>query len=148
MEARKSNICGIVQRNTLLRIPYFQRRYVWLEPDWKQFATDMESTLDSDYNRFLGAIILKAESVSMNDRRNGISQKQIVIDGQQRLITFMMMCITLYKRIKAIKKENRSLHDSCDDILESIASIVYLDEKPRLLLSKKDQHYWKNTVNK
>ena len=96
MEAKKSNIFGIIQRNTLLRIPYFQRRYVWSEPDWKQFATDMESTLDSDCNRFLGAIILKEEPVSVIDRRNGISQKQLVIDGQQRLTTVSLLMLAMY----------------------------------------------------
>ena len=87
MEARTISINGVIQRNTLLRIPYFQRRYVWGEEDWKRFAIDMESTLDSDRCYFLGAIILKEEPVAMIDRRNGIAKKQLVVDGQQRLTT-------------------------------------------------------------
>ena len=41
MEARTISINGVIQRNTLLRIPYFQRRYVWGEEDWKRFALDL-----------------------------------------------------------------------------------------------------------
>ena len=42
MEASTLLINGVIQRNTLLRIPYFQRRYVWKEKDWERFAVDME----------------------------------------------------------------------------------------------------------
>ena len=84
MEARTCNISNVIQRNTLLRIPYFQRRYVWGLEDWNRFAVDMVSTIDSERYYFLGAIILKDEKVSMDDRRNGISKKHLVIDGQQR----------------------------------------------------------------
>ena len=137
MEAKKSNIFGIIQRNTLLRIPYFQRRYVWSEPDWKQFATDMESTLDSDCNRFLGAIILKEEPVSMNDRRNGISQKQIVIDGQQRLTTlciFMKVLHMMVARNEDFQNQYLQMDDtkspviihSCED-MPQFSSIMHLD---------------------
>ena len=52
MEASTLLINGVIQRNTLLRIPYFQRRYVWKEKDWERFAVDMESTLDSDRDYF------------------------------------------------------------------------------------------------
>ena len=137
MEAKKSNIFGIIQRNTLLRIPYFQRRYVWSEPDWKQFATDMESTLDSDCNRFLGAIILKEEPVSVIDRRNGISQKQLVIDGQQRLTTlciFMKVLHMMVARNEEFQNQYLQMDDakspviihSCED-MPQFSSIMHLD---------------------
>ena len=99
MEARTISINGVIQRNTLLRIPYFQRRYVWGEEDWKRFAIDMESTLDSDRCYFLGAIILKEEPVTMLDRRNGIAKRQLVIDGQQRLTTLSIFMKVLHMMV-------------------------------------------------
>lgn len=96
MEARTSFISGVVQRNTLLRIPYFQRRYVWEKPDWERFAEDMEGTLDSERSYFLGAIMLKEEKVSMQDRRDGISARQQVVDGQQRLTTLSIYMKVLH----------------------------------------------------
>lgn len=96
MEARTCNISNVIQRNTLLRIPYFQRRYVWGLEDWNRFAVDMVSTIDSERYYFLGAIILKDEKVSMDDRRNGISKKHLVIDGQQRLTTLAIFMKVLH----------------------------------------------------
>lgn len=75
MEASTLNISGVIQNSTLLRIPYFQRRYVWEEKDWQIFAESMESTLDSDRYYFLGAIILKDEEITMEDKRKGIAKK-------------------------------------------------------------------------
>ena len=90
MEASTLFINGVIQKNTLLRIPYFQRRYVWEEEEWNRFAVDMESTLDSERNYFLGALILKEDETTKADKLSGIGKKQLVIDGQQRLTT---LCI-------------------------------------------------------
>ena len=96
MEARTYMISEVIQRDRLLRIPYFQRRYVWERKDWERFAMDMESTLDSESNYFLGAIILKDETTSLQDRRNGVGRKQQVIDGQQRLTTLAIYMKVLH----------------------------------------------------
>lgn len=99
MEASTLCISGVIQRNTLLRIPYFQRRYVWGEEYWNRFAIDMESTLDSERYYFLGAIILKEEPVTMEDRRIGIGRKFLVIDGQQRLTTLAIYMKVLHMMV-------------------------------------------------
>ena len=96
MKADTLNISGIIQRDTLLRIPYFQRRYVWGEKDWERFAIDMESTLDSIQKYFLGAIILKEEQLAQQDRRNGIGRRFLVVDGQQRLTTLSIYMKVLH----------------------------------------------------
>lgn len=96
MEAKTYMISEVIQRSSLLRIPYFQRRYVWERKDWERFAMDMESTLDSESNYFLGAIILKEEQISVQDRRNGVGRKQQVIDGQQRLTTLAIYMKVLH----------------------------------------------------
>lgn len=90
MEAGVSSIKGLIQNGKLFRIPYFQRSYVWGEKDWERFAMDMESTHDGRRDYFLGAVILKNEEQQENDGRNGIEQRCMVVDGQQRLTT---LCI-------------------------------------------------------
>ena len=126
MEASTLNISGVIQNSTLLRIPYFQRRYVWEEKDWQIFAESMESTLDSDRYYFLGAIILKDEEITMEDKRKGIAKKHLVIDGQQRLTTLSIYMKALHMLTsKQMDFENQYLqangqHEpviihSCDD---------------------------------
>ncbi len=96
MKADTIRISGIFQRDTLLRIPYFQRRYVWEEKDWKRFAMDMESTLESSQKYFLGALILKEEQLTAQDRRSGIGRRFLVVDGQQRLTTLSIYMKVLH----------------------------------------------------
>ena len=96
MEARTLSITDVIKKGTLLRIPYFQRRYVWGEEEWERFALDMESTIDSDRSYFLGAVILKNEEVTNDDKKRGIGQKMLVIDGQQRLTTLAIYMKVLH----------------------------------------------------
>lgn len=96
MEANVSSIKGLIQNGRLLRIPYFQRSYVWREYDWERFAKDMESTLSDRQDYFLGAVILKDEQKLDTDARNGIEQRCMVVDGQQRLTTLSIYMKVLY----------------------------------------------------
>ena len=96
MNACTPSINEVLKRDTVLRIPYYQRRYVWGEEYWERFAQDMESTMDSDQTYFLGAIIFNEEKKSLEDIRNGISEKFLVVDGQQRLTTLMIYMKVLH----------------------------------------------------
>lgn len=96
MEAGTISIREIIQNNKLFRIPYFQRRYVWGEEEWSRFAMDMESTFENERSYFLGAVILKNEDVSIEDNRNGIGYKYLVVDGQQRLTTLAIYMKVLH----------------------------------------------------
>ncbi len=137
MKADTLSISGVIQKNTLLRIPYFQRRYVWDEEDWERFAIDMESTLDSERYYFLGAIILKEESVSMDDKKKGIGKKQLVIDGQQRLTTLAIYMKVLHmlaaktddfanQYLQATDVKDPVIIHSCDD-MPQFKKIMHLD---------------------
>ena len=137
MEARTLSINGVIQNNTLLRIPYFQRRYVWKEDDWLRFANDMESTLDSERYYFLGAIIFKEEEVTMADKKIGIGKKYLVVDGQQRLTTLSIYMKVLYMMVaKTEDFKNQYLQDtdvkgpviihSCDD-MPHFKNVMHLD---------------------
>ena len=50
------NSFSIIRNNYLYEIPFFQRRYVWIEDNWKELA---DSLSDSESCPFLGSIILK-----------------------------------------------------------------------------------------
>ena len=40
MEAGKVNISGIFNRANKLKVPHFQRSYVWQEDQWERFLDD------------------------------------------------------------------------------------------------------------
>lgn len=82
MEANKRQIADIFNGHRVLRVPFFQRSYVWGKEQWKRFLDDMEYVTHRQQDYFLGSVILKQDSVS-----TGISERRSIIDGQQRFTT-------------------------------------------------------------
>ena len=76
-----------------IRIPIFQRHYVWNELDqlmplWDDFINKYNERLNKHkiYPHYTGSIVLFYEGTS----RNTFVQTFSVIDGQQRLTTFQI----------------------------------------------------------
>ena len=95
MKVEAISINQVFLNNRVLKIPFFQRGYVWNEANWKRFFDDMahvaslpESETPEKY--FLGSIILKDAGY-----KSGFHQFD-VIDGQQRLTTIVMFMKALY----------------------------------------------------
>lgn len=87
MKAETPEIKGVFKNSTILRIPFFQRQYVWGEKEWTRFANDMEALVDLRKKYFLGSLIFKVEPLTEEEDAYGVSDKYTVIDGQQRLTT-------------------------------------------------------------
>lgn len=99
------NSFSIIRNNYLYEIPFFQRRYVWKEDNWKEL---LESLSDPNVCPFLGSIILKENT----DSENNIFWT--VIDGQQRLTTLSILMRACYDELFAIKDTDR-YHSEYDD---------------------------------
>lgn len=82
MEAGKRTIREIFNRGRNLEIPFFQRSYVWDEPQWKRFLEDMVMVSENKKPYFLGSVILKQQETT-SEKDSVLT----VIDGQQRLTT-------------------------------------------------------------
>ena len=72
----------------LVRIPFFQRGYVWNIENWDDILTDL---LDFNKSHFLGSLILK-----QLEKQTGKPKEVLVIDGQQRLTTLSVLVRALY----------------------------------------------------
>ena len=83
MKANPQIITQFVNFNEKLRIPFFQRAYVWGKDQWERLITDMKFVSRTRQPYFMGSIILKEE----RDQQGQIVGHTI-IDGQQRLTTF------------------------------------------------------------
>ena len=96
MEAGKKKITEIFTSSRLLKIPFFQRSYVWKEDEWKRLLEDMVY-ITKEYGQneqgfFLGSIIFKQELCPTSN----ISDIRTIIDGQQRLTTIVIFLKVLY----------------------------------------------------
>lgn len=97
MDAHKSLISGIFNNATLIEVPFFQRTYVWKEDLWARLLEDMEYVSKTRKPHFLGSIILKEGFEPGPD--DAFSERKTVVDGQQRLTTFLIfmkvLCLKL-----------------------------------------------------
>ncbi|HMH32153.1 MAG TPA: DUF262 domain-containing HNH endonuclease family protein [Puia sp.] len=88
-----------------VRIPFFQRGYVWTIENWEDILSDL---LDFQKSHFLGSLILK-----QLERQTGKPKEVLVIDGQQRLTTLSILLRALFNSFDKEIKINceASLHN-------------------------------------
>ena len=82
----------------LVRIPFFQRGYVWNIENWDDILTDL---LDFEKSHFLGSLILKQA-----EKQTGKPKEVLVIDGQQRLTTLSVLLRALYNSFDEETQKN------------------------------------------
>lgn len=87
MEA-KSRAFTFLGNEALIRVPFFQRAYVWKKDNWEDLLSELSNTTK---NHFLGSIILKQQVVP-----SGEPKEALIIDGQQRLTTLSILLKALY----------------------------------------------------
>ena len=70
----------------LFRIPVYQRNYDWSESNCNRLLDDIYTIMESGEKHFLGTIVFMAA------RSGGFTlQEYVIIDGQQRLTTLMLI---------------------------------------------------------
>jgi hypothetical protein len=81
-----------------VKIPFFQRGYVWDKSNWEDILNDL---LVSSKSHFLGSLILKQQ-----ESQTGNPKEVLVIDGQQRLTTLSILLKALYYTFDDATKVN------------------------------------------
>lgn len=77
----------IGQQDVLFKIPVYQRNYDWKQEHVRRLLDDIHTIVQTGKKHFLGTIVHMADSSKL---LGGISQ-YIIIDGQQRLTTMMIL---------------------------------------------------------
>lgn len=90
----------------LLKIPFFQRSYVWDEDNWEDLFNEL---FDGEPSKFLGSIIIK-----QLESGTGKVKKALIIDGQQRLTTLSILLRSLFNYLPEETQNN------CKDDLNKI----------------------------
>jgi len=103
MNAAKNILTQIFTKSRLLEIPYYQRSYVWREPEWDRFLEDMENISSSNKPYFIGSLILKQKPTQTGDI---INDRRLIIDGQQRLTT-----IIIFFKVLSLIKNNPKIFE-------------------------------------
>ncbi len=86
-----------------LRIPMFQRDYVWNTEEIEDFWSD----LTEEGVRFLGSIILKDESYNRSNKTGYLE----IIDGQQRTISLLLLLKTISRNLLILAKTRKTTEE-------------------------------------
>ena len=107
----------------LFKIPVYQRNYDWSESNCNRLLDDVYSIIKTDDKHFLGTIVFMAA------KSGGFSlQEYIIIDGQQRLTTMMLL-------LKALADVAKNSGDDCyHEIEEQYLHNKYCDEEYKVKL--------------
>lgn len=107
----------------LFRIPVYQRNYDWSETNCNRLLDDVYSIIETGDKHFLGTIVFMAA------KSGGFSlQEYIIIDGQQRLTTLMLI-------LKALSVVAENTGDNCyHEIDEQYLHNKYCDEEFKVKL--------------
>ena len=81
-----------------LKIPFFQRAYVWDNKNWQDL---LSALLEFEKNKFLGTLIFKKYSLPVVE-----ANEVLVVDGQQRLTTLSIFLKALYDLFDQELREN------------------------------------------
>ena len=101
MDAGKRTINEIFNGSRILEIPFFQRSYVWDEPQWERLLDDVENVSQTRTPYFMGSVILKQQ---LTNTGSFVGDIRTVIDGQQRLTTISILLKVLCLKTNTLKK--------------------------------------------
>jgi len=107
----------------LFRIPVYQRNYDWSESNCNRLLDDIYGIMQNGDKHFLGTIVFMAA------KSGGFAlQEYIIIDGQQRLTTLMLI-------LQALSVVAESVGDDCyHEIEEQYLHNKYCDEEFKVKL--------------
>lgn len=136
MKVSEVSISQVFLPTRTLKIPYFQRSYVWEEANWEKFFNDIAEIALAQKNGegfetyFMGSIIL-----SENNGDDGLQFD--VIDGQQRLTTIVLFMKALFLSLGR------------DDLFRQafMQQTLLNDEKPILISNYNDRLTYNNILS-
>ena len=136
----------------LYQINNYQRFYVWSTEKVKTLFDDIciaaeKLERDPGFIHFFGQIILYRIG---NDRRGRVSYE--VIDGQQRLSTFIMLIATIIGKLSQIAEDCPAVKDSAEDAMEEFkpfltSTMAGASEISKLTLSHRDNDYFQHIIS-
>jgi uncharacterized protein with ParB-like and HNH nuclease domain len=90
MTTENQSLQGILGNAHKYKVPSFQRDYSWSDEQWEDLWVDIE-TLDEEGQHYMGYVVLQAGS-----------ERELIIDGQQRLTTLSIIVLAALKRLNQL----------------------------------------------
>ncbi len=130
-----------VSPNVSYEIPVYQRSYDWSTKECDQLLADILRAGKSSHIHFIGTIVI----VKLKSTKIGSPSNEILIDGQQRLTTLLLVLYIQYCKIKPIVDGNsKNSNNESEEFAEFVKflkiALGIRDEKiePTIKLKKND----------
>jgi len=121
------------QTKTQYIIPVYQRNYDWSEEQCHQLLNDIIEVGEKRNTHFIGSIVYLHDGVYTSSDVKPL----VIIDGQQRLTTFSILYLALYKYSK-----ETGLEDVAEEIMDTYLSNKYVkNEQNKLKLKQSESNY-------
>ena len=143
MQAHENNLRKLLESNTQQYIvPLFQRFYVWEKPAWQRLWDDLTELLDeadAQHTHFLGSVVVIPAPATP-----GSLTPFVIIDGQQRLATLLILLTVL--RDHARQAKNDGLATEIEETL-LVNKFQKGDGHYKLRLSQTDRVAFQNLID-
>ena len=104
---------SIFASNVRYRIPIYQRPYSWGENELRKLMESLRDAVRAEESVFMGTMQL-SQPIPLNP--SGTTKAYNIIDGQQRITTFMILCNVLEKHL------NKSVIPYAEDKFRTLVS--------------------------
>lgn len=126
-------------------IPIWQRTYSWEWDQWEDLWEDLKQLYEKLHKgesatHFMGPIVLKTI-----EEKVGEITRRVIIDGQQRLTTLLLICALIRDKAKA--EGNAKLAEEIEDHLLFNEYAKKADDKPKLRLTEADRKIFDMILN-
>lgn len=142
MKAGEVSFQKLLNGRIQYRVPLFQRTYSWKEENWDRLWNDILDiyTSDKSRNHFIGAIV----TLPIPDAPEQAS-KYILIDGQQRITTLLILLAVIANKAKTNGAEPlaQQIYDEC--LINKYATIS--DEKLKLVPTQRDRGVFQEAIS-
>lgn len=126
-------------------IPIWQRTYSWELAQWEDLWEDLKDLYEKLHKgdsatHFMGPIVLKTVEEKVGD-----ITRRVIIDGQQRLTTLLLICALIRDRAKS--EGNAKLAEEIEDHLLFNEYAKKADDRPKLRPTEADRKIFEMILN-
>jgi uncharacterized protein with ParB-like and HNH nuclease domain len=149
MEAHDEKFGSLIYRRRQYIVPIWQREYSWFDTQWYELWNDITKLYEDalkegndpshfqGVNHFMGSVVLKPKQL-------GGVEKFIIIDGQQRLTTLLVLLALIRDKAKNV---NASLSNVIQNSYLLNADIKTADERYKLCPTEPDRLTFEKIIN-
>jgi len=141
MNAKQAGLLEFISQPNQFKVPIYQRTYSWTQKECKQLWDDIIHTgsCDNITAHFVGSIVYVSEGLPLATARPPL----LIIDGQQRLTTMILLVTALYDTLVTLPEAQQ---EPWEGFYPEILKSDYLinesrkgDRQYKLLLSQTDK---------